>query len=40
MAQNVRKPGLSEVTFYAYRSKYAGVSVAELALLKRLKKES
>ena len=33
VAQIVREHGLSEATFYAWKSKYAGASVAELTRL-------
>jgi putative transposase len=39
VAQIVREHGLSEATFYAWKSKYAGSSVAELTRLKHLKEE-
>ncbi|WP_188814330.1 transposase [Hymenobacter cavernae] len=39
MAQIVREHDLSEVTFYVWRSKYAGASVAELPWLKHLEEE-
>ena len=38
VAQMVRH-GLSEATFYAWKSKYAGASVAELTRLKHLAEE-
>ena len=34
VAQIVREHGLSEAAFYAWKSKYAGASVAELTRLK------
>jgi putative transposase len=40
VAQIVREHGLSEATFYAWKSKYAGASVAELTRLKYLKEEN
>ena len=40
MAQIVREHGLSEATFYTWKSKYAGASVAELIRLKHLKEEN
>jgi len=40
VAQIVREHGLSEATFYAWKSKYAGVSVAELTRLKHLEDEN
>lgn len=36
----VREHGLSEATFYAWKSKYAGASVAELTRLKHLEEEN
>lgn len=36
----MREHGLSEATFYAWKSKYAGASVAELTRLKRLEEEN
>jgi len=36
VAQIVREHGLSEATFYAWKSKYAEASVAELTQLKHL----
>jgi putative transposase len=36
VAQMVSEHGLSEATFYAWKSKYAGASVAELTWLKHL----
>jgi len=36
VAQIVREHGLSEATFYAWKSKHAGASVAELTRLKHL----
>ena len=36
VAQIVREHGLSEATFYAWKSKYAGASVTELTRLKQL----
>ena len=40
MAQIVREHGLSEATFYAWKSKYAGTSVAELTRLRHLEDEN
>ena len=40
VAQIVREHGLSEATFYAWKSKYAGASVAELTRLKHLEDEN
>ena len=40
VAQIVREYGLSEATFYAWKSKYAGASVAELTRLKHLEDEN
>jgi putative transposase len=40
VAQIVREHGLSEATFYAWKSKYAGASVAELTRLKHLEEEN
>ncbi|RSK45866.1 transposase [Hymenobacter perfusus] len=39
-AQIVREHGLSEATFYAWKSKYAGASVAELTRLRHLEEEN
>ncbi|RZJ89661.1 MAG: hypothetical protein EOO60_09785 [Hymenobacter sp.] len=36
----VREHGLSEATFYAWKSKYAGASVTELTRLKHLEEEN
>jgi putative transposase len=36
VAQIVREHGLSEATFFAWKSKYAGAGVAELTRLKHL----
>ncbi|AMJ64059.1 transposase [Hymenobacter sp. PAMC 26628] len=36
----VREHGLSEATFYTWKSKYAGASVAELTRLKHLEDEN
>jgi putative transposase len=36
VAQSVCEHGLSEATFYAWKSKYAGASVTELTRLKHL----
>ena len=40
VAQIVREHGLSEATFYAWKGKYAGASVAELTRLKHLEDEN
>ena len=40
VAQIVREHGLSEAPFYAWKSKYAGASVAELTRLKHLEGEN
>jgi putative transposase len=40
VAQIVREHGLSEAAFYAWKSKYAGASVAELTRLKHLEDET
>nr|GFC50873.1 hypothetical protein [Tanacetum cinerariifolium] len=40
VAQSVREHGLSEATFYAWKSKYAGASVAELTRPKHLEEEN
>ena len=40
MAQIVREHGLSEATFYTWKSKYAGASVAEFTRLKHLEEEN
>jgi len=40
VAQIVREHALSEATFYAWKSKYAGASVAELTRLKHLEEEN
>ncbi len=40
VAQIVREHGLSEATFYSWKSKYAGASVAELTRLKHLEEEN
>ena len=40
VAQIVREHGLSEATFYTWKSKYAGASVAELTRLKHLEDEN
>ena len=40
VAQIVREYGLSEATFYVWKSKYAGASVAELTRLKHLEEEN
>jgi putative transposase len=40
VAQIVREYGLSEATFYAWKSKYVGASVAGLTRLKHLEEEN
>ncbi len=40
VAQIVRGYGLGEATFYAWKSKYAGASIAELTRLKHLEEEN
>ena len=40
VAQIVHEHGLSEATFYAWKSKYAGASVTELTRLKHLEEEN
>jgi putative transposase len=40
VAQIVREHVLSEATFYTWKSKYAGASVAELTQLKHLEEEN
>lgn len=40
VARIVREHGLSEATFYAWKSKYAGASIAELTRLKHLEEEN
>ena len=40
VAQIVREHGLSEATFYTWKSKYAGASVAELTRRKHLEDEN
>ena len=40
VAQIVREHGLSESTFYAWKSKYVGASVTELTRLKHLEEEN
>ena len=40
MAQIVREHGLSEATFYAWNSKYAGASVADLTRLNHVEEEN
>ena len=40
VAQIVREHGLSEATFYSWKSKYARASVAELTRLKHLEEEN
>ena len=40
VAELCRKHGISSATYYQWKSKYAGVSVAELARLKELEREN
>ena len=40
VAQIVREHGLSEATFYAWKSKYAGASATEFTRLKHLEEEN
>jgi putative transposase len=40
VAQLVREHGLSKAPFYAWKSNYAGASVAELTRLKHLEEEN
>jgi putative transposase len=40
VAEIVRKMGISEVTFYRWKKKYAGLGVAELRRLKQLEDEN
>ena len=40
VAEITRKMGISEVTFYRWKKKYAGLGVAELRRLKQLEDEN
>jgi putative transposase len=40
VAQSAREYGVSEATFYAWKSNYAGASVAEFTRLKHLEEEN
>lgn len=40
VAEIIRKMGISEVTFYRWKKKYAGLAVAELRRLKQLEDEN
>ncbi len=40
VAEVIRKMGISEVTFYRWKKKYAGLGVAELRRLKQLEDEN
>ena len=40
VAEIIRKMGISEVTFYRWKKKYAGMGVAELRRLKQLEDEN
>jgi len=40
VAQIAREHGISEATFYTWKSKYAGMQVAELTRLKELEEEN
>lgn len=40
VAELCRKHGISNATYYLWKSKYAGVSVAELARMKELEREN
>ena len=40
VAETIRKMGISEVTFYRWKKKYAGLGVAELRRLKQLEDEN
>ena len=40
MAHIVREHGLSEATFYAWKTKYAGLQVSDLTRLKHLEAEN
>ncbi len=40
VAEIIRKLGVSEQTFYRWKKKYAGLSIAELRRLKQLEEEN
>jgi len=40
MAEIIRKMGISEVTFYRWKKKFAGMGVSELRRLKQLEDEN
>ena len=40
VAEIIRKMGISEMTFYRWKKKYAGLGVAELRRLKQLEDEN
>jgi putative transposase len=40
VAQLIRKHGISQATYYSWKAKYGGVSVAELKRLKELEAEN
>jgi putative transposase len=40
VSEIIRKMGISEVTFYRWKKKYAGMGVAELRRLKQLEDEN
>jgi len=40
IAEIIRKMGISEVTFYRWKKKYAGMGLAELRRLKQLEDEN
>jgi putative transposase len=40
VAEIIRKIGISEVTFYRWKKKYAGLGIAELRRLKQLEDEN
>jgi len=40
VAEIIRKMGISEVTFYRWKKRYAGLAVAELRRLKQLEDEN
>ncbi len=40
VAEIIRKMGISEVTFYRWKKKYAGLAVTELRRLKQLEDEN
>jgi len=40
VAEIIRKMGISEVTFYRWKKKYAGLGIAELRRLKQLEDEN